>query len=83
MMFVHCCMQWRSQGHCFWGGQVASSKGILGGSAPQLLRGLDFSNGLQHNWGAIPPPLTMPLAAWLANFFILCKQGLPNEEYIE
>ena len=39
--------QWRSQGHCFLGGQVASGEGILGGPPPpQLLHGLT------------PPPLT-------------------------
>ena len=43
-------MQWRSQGHCF-GGQVASGEGILGGSAPNFYMELDFSNGLEHNWG--------------------------------
>ena len=45
--------QWRSQG-----GQVASGEGILGGPPPNFYAVLDFSNGLEHNWGGGgPPPL--------------------------
>ena len=46
-----CYGQWRSQGHCFWGGQIASGEGTLGDPPPNFYTDLDFSNGLEHNWG--------------------------------
>ena len=61
LFVTHRAVQWRSQGHCF-GGQVASGEGILGGSAPNFYMELDFSNGLEHNWGG--GTLTMPLELW-------------------
>ena len=40
-------------------GQVASGEGILGGPPSDFYTDLDFSNGLEHNWGGghTPPPL--------------------------
>ena len=54
--------QWRSQGHCFGGGeQVARGEGILGFLPPNFYTDLvDFSNDLEHIWGG-RPPLTTPL----------------------
>ena len=42
------------------GRQVASSEGILGGLPPNFYTDLDFSNGLEHNWGR--PPLNYATA---------------------
>ena len=38
-----------------FGRQAASGEGILGGP-PHFYTDLDFSNGLEHNWGCLAPP---------------------------
>ena len=38
------------------GRQVASGEGILEVCPPHFYTDLDFSNGLQHNWGRGRPP---------------------------
>ena len=57
------------------GRQVASGEGILEVCPPpHFYTDLDFSNGLQHNWGEGSPPLTTPLhvITKLKNIIICC-----------
>ena len=56
--------QWRSQGHCFWGGASSERRRHSRGFTPNFYTDLDFWNGLEHNYGggavaplAPPPPL--------------------------
>ena len=53
--------QWRSQGHCLGGGQVARGEGILGFPPSNFYTDLvDFSNDLEHNWAGGVAPLAPP-----------------------
>ena len=57
------------------GRQVASGGGILEVCPPpHFYTDLDFSNGLQHNWGEGSPPFTTPLhvITKLKNIIICC-----------
>ena len=52
---LHCTCLWRNEGHCF-GGASSKQRRRSRGSAPHFYTELDFSNGLEHNWGGVAPP---------------------------
>ena len=54
VVFYGLVKQWRSQGHCF-GGASSERRKHSRGSAPNFYLDLDFSNGLEQNWGGVAP----------------------------
>ena len=53
------------------GGEVVSGKGSLVGPPPNFYTDLDFSNGLEHNWGGGRSPPLNYATAYMDNVYPL------------